>query len=331
MMPRHEHMYPSVDKIPLVSSVTWTEKNMGRVRSLQARWRSFPCGFVRRLTCIFPSTPVVSILLATFTLFPQMSYWGFWAPITPAITGPWFIPKKQKQITNHMAFTSALQIILMLIFVLWRNVLTDSESEVVEGVFVDDIQLPNKSKGKFHHGADVHVLSVMFLREMQGGRKKVKRAIWPMFIYVIFKAIIWGDWSPWLTASISCSELLLLLVSFRTETCILYIYSFECTVRNIVSFQFCAANQYTFHGWATIIAPDRPVRLWISSHFEVSDTAFEDFGSIFVFMSPKPNKFVRAVLIVILIVCCEHLHVNLMNLLPTAVTECYFQHQQTHH
>lgn len=55
-------------------------------------------------------------------------------------------------------------------------VLTDSESEVVEGVFVDDIQLPHKSKGKLHHGADVHVLSVMFLREMQGGRKKVKRS-----------------------------------------------------------------------------------------------------------------------------------------------------------
>lgn len=75
------------------------KKNTSRVRSLQARWRSFPCSFVRQLTCIFPSTPVVSILLATFTLFPQMSYWGFWAPITPAITGPWFIPEKQKQIT----------------------------------------------------------------------------------------------------------------------------------------------------------------------------------------------------------------------------------------
>lgn len=29
-----------------------------------------------------------SILEATFTVFPQISYWGFWAPTTPAITGP---------------------------------------------------------------------------------------------------------------------------------------------------------------------------------------------------------------------------------------------------
>ncbi|TNN79754.1 hypothetical protein EYF80_009987 [Liparis tanakae] len=40
------------------------------------------------ITWIFPRTPVLSILLATFTVFPQMSYCGFWAPMTPAITGP---------------------------------------------------------------------------------------------------------------------------------------------------------------------------------------------------------------------------------------------------
>lgn len=33
--------------------------------------------------------------LATFTVLPQMSYCGFWAPITPATTGPWFNPDKR--------------------------------------------------------------------------------------------------------------------------------------------------------------------------------------------------------------------------------------------
>lgn len=48
-------------------------------------------------TCIFPSTPVLSILLATFTVFPHMSYCGFWAPMTPAMTGPWLIPEKENR------------------------------------------------------------------------------------------------------------------------------------------------------------------------------------------------------------------------------------------
>ena len=39
-------------------------------------------------TWILSSTPVESILDATLTVSPQMSYWGFRAPITPAITGP---------------------------------------------------------------------------------------------------------------------------------------------------------------------------------------------------------------------------------------------------
>lgn len=61
----------------------------------------------------------------------------------------------------------------MLIFMSWRP--TDSESEVVEGVFVDDVQLPHKSKGKLHHGANVHVLSVMFLKgSAEGENNKLK-------------------------------------------------------------------------------------------------------------------------------------------------------------
>lgn len=47
-------------------------------------------------TWIFPSSPVLSILLATFTVLPQMSYWGFLAPMTPAITGPWLIPARRE-------------------------------------------------------------------------------------------------------------------------------------------------------------------------------------------------------------------------------------------
>lgn len=44
------------------------------------------------VTWILSGTPVLSMRLATFTVFPQMSYWGFLAPITPATTGPMFRP-----------------------------------------------------------------------------------------------------------------------------------------------------------------------------------------------------------------------------------------------
>lgn len=67
------------------------------------------------LTCILSNTPVLSILLATFTEFPQMSYWGLLAPITPAMTGPWFIPAKTeinvrntKHTFNFLPFVSDL-------------------------------------------------------------------------------------------------------------------------------------------------------------------------------------------------------------------------------
>lgn len=33
---------------------------------------------------------------ATLTVLLQMSYWGFWAPITPAITGPWLSPMRRR-------------------------------------------------------------------------------------------------------------------------------------------------------------------------------------------------------------------------------------------
>lgn len=41
--------------------------------------------------------------------------------------------------------------------------LTNSEFEVIEGVFVDNIQLSHQSKCKLYHGPNVHVLPVMFL------------------------------------------------------------------------------------------------------------------------------------------------------------------------
>jgi hypothetical protein len=44
-------------------------------------------------TWIFPTCPVDSIRLATFTELPHMSQCGFLAPITPAITDPWLIPE----------------------------------------------------------------------------------------------------------------------------------------------------------------------------------------------------------------------------------------------
>lgn len=39
-------------------------------------------------TCIFPGSPVVSMRDAMFTASPQMSYKGFCAPTTPAVTSP---------------------------------------------------------------------------------------------------------------------------------------------------------------------------------------------------------------------------------------------------
>lgn len=45
--------------------------------------------------------------------------------------------------------------------------LTDSELEVVERVFIDDVQLPHQGKCKFYHGPDVHVLPVVFLLKTQ--------------------------------------------------------------------------------------------------------------------------------------------------------------------
>lgn len=71
------------------------------------------------LTCILSNTPVLSILLATFTELPQISYWGLWAPITPAITGPWFIPASDPQRGVNKCLKPWDDIISMCFFVFW--------------------------------------------------------------------------------------------------------------------------------------------------------------------------------------------------------------------
>lgn len=48
-----------------------------------------------------------------------------------------------------------------------QNVLTNPEPEVIEGVLVDDVKLPHECESELHHCANVHVLSVMFLRDVQ--------------------------------------------------------------------------------------------------------------------------------------------------------------------
>lgn len=49
-------------------------------------------------------------------------------------------------------------------FYCWlRENLTDSKLEIVEGVFVNNVQLPHQGKSKLHHSPNVHVLPVMLL------------------------------------------------------------------------------------------------------------------------------------------------------------------------
>jgi hypothetical protein len=75
------------------------------------------------LTCVWFGNPVESIRLATFTVLPQMSYWGFLAPITPATTGPMLIPEtcnfsyfisqpKQRNCTFHSLLSCISQILI---------------------------------------------------------------------------------------------------------------------------------------------------------------------------------------------------------------------------
>lgn len=85
-------------------------------------------------TWIFPGTPVLSILLATFTVFPQMSYWGRRAPITPATTGPTLMPVQNTPLKSQMWSESKEGLCTV------AHLLTDSEHKLVVGLIVDLIQ-----------------------------------------------------------------------------------------------------------------------------------------------------------------------------------------------
>lgn len=63
-------------------------------------WKGFheTCIYILKMTCILPISPVLSILLATLTVFPQMSYWGLLPPTTPATTGPRATPTRRENI-----------------------------------------------------------------------------------------------------------------------------------------------------------------------------------------------------------------------------------------
>ena len=54
------------------------------------------------ITWILPISPVLSILLATLTVFPQISYWGLLPPTTPATTGPRARPTRRENVWNNI-------------------------------------------------------------------------------------------------------------------------------------------------------------------------------------------------------------------------------------
>jgi hypothetical protein len=41
-----------------------------------------------------PTSPLLSMRLAVFTVSPQMSYWNFFTPTMPATTGPVWMPMR---------------------------------------------------------------------------------------------------------------------------------------------------------------------------------------------------------------------------------------------
>lgn len=100
-------------------------------------------------TCIFPGTPVLSILLATLTVFPQMSYWGRRAPITPATTGPTLMPVQNMQSKSQTWNKWNASVCTV------AHVRTDSEHKLVVGLIVDLIQNVKHLNGVVCYGAQV--------------------------------------------------------------------------------------------------------------------------------------------------------------------------------
>lgn len=112
-------------------------------------------------------TPVLSMRLATLTVFPQMSYCGFLAPITPATTGPMFSPvgtthiylllfyscckAKSKKLWEMIMIKNSQMPLLCCVKVINGNqvdiLLTNLHLEVVERVLVDVLHLLSEPHG----------------------------------------------------------------------------------------------------------------------------------------------------------------------------------------
>lgn len=155
MIPRHEHMYPREDKIRLVSSVTCGEINV----SEQLRIKDFPLYFY---------------FIPVFSPTPQWSPcdWPRSRCCPKCHTGVFEHRSHPRWLARGLSLTGSKKRHLALnknqrITCFNWSILTDAEPEVVEGVLVDDVKLPHKCKSKLHHCANVHVLSVVFLRHRQ--------------------------------------------------------------------------------------------------------------------------------------------------------------------
>lgn len=72
-------------------------------------------------------------------------------------------PRKSDPFTQHFRCACSLRRALPRKPALFTQ-RTHSQLEVIEGVFVDSVQLPHQGKGKLHHGADMHVLPLGLLR-----------------------------------------------------------------------------------------------------------------------------------------------------------------------
>lgn len=107
-------------------------------------WLNVYYGYHRAGTWMRSGTPVLSMRLATLTVFPQMSYCGFLAPITPATTGPMFSPVENKHTHTHI---NSLSVSALVYRKLYRekqqnaDLLTNLHLEVVERVLVDVLHL----------------------------------------------------------------------------------------------------------------------------------------------------------------------------------------------
>lgn len=92
---------------------------------------------------------MLSILLATLTVFPQISYWGFLAPITPATTGPMFKPASRNQTMRQSHFKTVDS------NKPFHLGLANLHLEIVEGVLVDVFHLLPQPHGIVRQSQDV--------------------------------------------------------------------------------------------------------------------------------------------------------------------------------